>query len=182
MPAEKKPQRDEQFVGWLERLARAREGAEMTQGEESRARAALATLKRGLGRPPGTALEMYRYVGPYISPKDPQWIINCYLLVAALFAHHPLPGGKGSMGSVMAEVKSRMDSESVEKRFLALLNAHHDDLPRHLRHAVSLANSKEVPVNWRQLLKDIKNWNNYHRFVQKQWARDFWSWKNEPAG
>ena len=69
-------------------------------------------------------------------------------------------------------VKDR--SESLEKRFVALLNCHGDDLPNHLRQAVSLLKAKDVAVNWHQLLRDVLYWDHEARFVQQQWAREFW--------
>jgi CRISPR system Cascade subunit CasB len=67
------------------------------------------------------------------------------------------------------------DSSSVERRFVALLNSHRDDLPNRLRHAVSLLRAPGVPVDWAQLLRDIQSWDHPDRFVQVQWARSFWA-------
>jgi CRISPR system Cascade subunit CasB len=79
------------------------------------------------------------------------------------------------MGTAFATVKG--PSESLEKRFVALLNCHRDDLPNHLRQAVSLLKSEDVSINWRRLLKDILSWDHETRFVQQQWAREFWQSK-----
>jgi CRISPR system Cascade subunit CasB len=65
-------------------------------------------------------------------------------------------------------------SASVERRFTALLDCHADELPGHLRHAVSLLKSKGVPVDWRVLLADVQWWGHGDRFVQREWAREFW--------
>lgn len=62
----------------------------------------------------------------------------------------------------------------VERRFVALLNCHRDDLPAHLRHAVGLLKSKEIPVDWAELLHDILRWDSESRSVQRAWARAFW--------
>ena len=79
------------------------------------------------------------------------------------------------MGTAFATVKD--PNESLEKRFIGLLNCHRDDLPNHLRQAVSLLKSKDVQINWRRLLKDILSWDHEARFVQQQWAREFWQSK-----
>jgi CRISPR system Cascade subunit CasB len=55
-----------------------------------------------------------------------------------------------------------------------LLNSHVDELSRHLRHAVGLLKSREVPVDWVQLLHDIPRWDYPSRRVQRDWARAFW--------
>jgi CRISPR system Cascade subunit CasB len=62
----------------------------------------------------------------------------------------------------------------LERRFTVLLSAHVDDLPFYLRQAISFLKSKEVAVNWNQLLSDLLNWDHPDHFVQKAWARSFW--------
>lgn len=158
--------KQKQFVEYLCRLA---------AGEN---RAPLAALRRGLGKPPGTTPEMFRYVEP-LAPQD--YRADDYYLVAALFALHPENTATGNLGTTLAALRQQggHDGEdSLEKRFVALLNAHGDDLPEHLRHAISLARSKAVPVpvpvNWSQLLYDLHYWDHEDRFIQRQWAREYW--------
>lgn len=136
---------------------------------EGDARAALAALRRGLGGHP--PYEVYRWLPVGLKP----WQEDAALLVAALFAWHPQKGGRGNLGSAFFRIPDR--SDSVEKRFAALLNCHGDDLPAHLRQAVSLLKAKEVPVNWLQLLKDLRNWDRQEHWVQRNWAREFWGGK-----
>jgi CRISPR system Cascade subunit CasB len=69
----------------------------------------------------------------------------------------------------------------VERRFVALLNCHQDDLDHHLRQAVSLLKSKDAPVDWAELLKDIQRWDNDDRLVQRRWARAFWGGRQRDA-
>lgn len=158
--------RQERFVKYLEDLERTED------------RAALAALRRSLGKSPGEAVEAHRYVLPF----NPQFREEpAYYLVAGLYALHPANWRKGeddqqqtNFGASFARLKSKIDSDSTEKRFVALLDCHEDDLGEHLRHAVSLLRSKEVPVDWGRLLKDLINWNHPDRFVQRSWARAFW--------
>ncbi|MFO7959069.1 MAG: type I-E CRISPR-associated protein Cse2/CasB [Candidatus Brocadiia bacterium] len=138
-------------------------------------RGALAALRRGLGKPPGTVAEMHPIVVPRLPAGLSHREEDLYYLVSSLFAYHQQAGDIGNLGETFRRVRSATDSDSVEKRFVALLNCHVDDLPDHLRHAVSLAESKEVPVNYRRLLKDLGYWDHPDRFVQRQWARSFWA-------
>ncbi len=133
-------------------------------------RGALAALRRGLGSPPGTVPAMYPHILPW-TPQSRRAEDACYI-VGSLFALHPQRGGEGTIGKAFSMVKDR--SESLEKRFVALLNCHGDDLPNHLRQAVSLLKAKDVAVNWHQLLRDVLYWDHEARFVQQQWAREFW--------
>lgn len=143
-------------------------------------RAALAALRRGLGRPPGSVPELCRYVVPWAPTDGPSWHEDIYYLVAALFALHQgswPPGvaqGPTNLGASFRRLAETSRSESVEKRFVALLSVHPDDLPAHLRHAVSLLKAHDVPVDWAQLLHDLRDWGHEDRFVQRDWARAFW--------
>jgi len=138
-------------------------------------RGALAALRRGLGKPPGTEAAMYRYVVPWLPQDAPAWRQSAYYLVAALFAYHPAPGGSGNVGNHYARARAtEADDTALERRFTTLLAANPDDLDVYLRQAVSFLRSKEVPVNWRQLLHDVLYWGHPDRFVQQSWARAYW--------
>lgn len=138
-------------------------------------RAALAALRRGLGQPPGTVADMYRYVVRWLPDRASAWLEHAYYVTAALFALHPAGGGAGNLGESFTQtLDPRSDNRAIERRFTALLAAHTDDLGFFLRQAVSFLKSKEVPVNWQQLLSDVLAWGHPDRYVQRQWARSFW--------
>src|SRR5262245_18694298 len=89
-------------------------------------RGALAALRRGLGKEPGTAAEMYPVVVPRLPPGLTPHQEENYYLIAALFGLHPEPRGNGSLGAAFARLRHERDSESIDKRFVALLNCHTD--------------------------------------------------------
>lgn len=177
----------EPFVGYLERL-----GGSRAKQYADRDRAALAALRRALGKPVGDAGEAHRFVAPWLPEGTRPWAERCFYLVGSLFALYPEgvtlreeeaegqePGGRSrrfdlgaSFASVVAKDPER--GASVERRFTALLASHRDDLDTHLRHAVSLLRAAEAPVDFAQLLKDILGWNNPDRPVQLRWAQSFW--------
>ena len=171
------------FISHLEKLV------------EEKDRGALAALRRGLGRPPGTAREMDGYVLPYLSNDAGEKQENDYYLIGALFAYwhqgkeemHPFEDNLGA--SLWSMVKKAVDEDQsnrpysekwkdaekrVGKRLVGLLNCHRDDLPSHLRHVIGLLKSKDIPVDWTQLLRDVQNWQWQGRDVQREWARKFW--------
>lgn len=151
---------DEKFVTYLESLREDR--------------AALAALRRGLGQPPGVEPQMYPYVERWLS-KANRFRERNYYLLASLFAYHPQPGAVGNMGDHFARTCDRGgDNAAIERRFTALLAAHADDLHFYLRQAISFLKSKEVPTNWRQLLSDLRGWEDPDCYVQHAWARAFW--------
>src|SRR5262245_49784320 len=114
---------------------------------EQEDRAALAALRRGLGRAPGESMEMHPYVAPFT-----QWLTrkqeDAYYLIAALFGLYPGENWTSSEGRLRTNLGASLrwfadksSSESVERRFVALLNAHADDLSEHLRQTISLLKS-----------------------------------------
>ncbi len=140
-------------------------------------RGALAALRRGLGRPAGYAPAMFPYVVPFVPARAGEWQEEAYYLIASLFGFYPVSTRTGNMGSHFAQLRRQKgDGQAVERRFVALLAAHPDELGFHLRQAVSLLKSEEVPVNWSQLLRDTLSWNNpeWCADVRRRWAAAFW--------
>lgn len=147
--------------------------------------AALATLRRGLGRDPAGVLHLYRVLGRFV--PDGERDADRYLMVAALFGSHPLhwPGRwnrprQTNLGASFARFWAQQradnpDATGPERRFVALLDTDADDLADALRHAVSLLRADQVPVDWLRLLRDLRGWDRVDRRVQRDWARSFWS-------
>jgi CRISPR type I-E-associated protein CasB/Cse2 len=179
------PTREQAFAAFLERLNKKQD------------RGALADLRRGLGKPPGQAAEMHRYIVPWLSASEATpyvtWREEVYYLVASLFALYPEstwppgqdPGYQRNLGASFAQLEQTSNqgrqedgkqTSPVERRFVALLNCHADNLQDHLRHAISLMKSTKppIPVDWAVLLSDLVWWDSDSRRVQRQWARAFW--------
>ncbi len=176
-------------------MSREQRFVEYLQGLKDRQdRGSLAALRRGLGKAPGTVLSMAPFVEGWVGGLN-DWDRGRFYLVASLFASYPgvrrtgsaIPQcapGQRNFGGVFAGIVSayirngtgpRDAQKRVERRFMALLNAHAEDLPRHLRHAVSLAKSENVPIDYVTLLKDLRYWDGDKRWVQQRWAGSFWA-------
>jgi CRISPR system Cascade subunit CasB len=140
--------------------------------EHAEDRAMLAELRRGLGRLPGEAPSMFPYVVPFVHQRYEEH--NLYLL-ASLFALHPRSAEEGNMGSHLQRyIEEVGDDAATTRRFVQLLNLRRDALDSPLRQHISMLKSKDIPVNWHQLLFDLNSWGHEARFVQKNWARAFW--------
>ena len=138
-------------------------------------RAALAALRRGLGQPPGSVPDMYPYVIRFLPEGAAPWVEETCYLLASLYAIYPQSAASGNMGSHYAQARNIVgDDAAIERRFTALLSAHPDDLHFYLRQAISFLRSKEAPVNWQQLYRDLLAWDHPSRYVQKRWADAFW--------
>jgi CRISPR system Cascade subunit CasB len=152
---------ENRFIRYLKNLERRQD------------RAALAHLRRGLGKQPKIAMEMYPYLGQFLSHETKPRYENAVFIVAALFAYYPdAHGNVGNLGASLRQLKD--DSDSIERRFVALLNAEVEELPYYLRQVVGLLRSKEIAVNWQTLFEDIQKWSYNDRRVQREWARSFW--------
>ncbi len=169
-------------------------------------RAALAALRRGLGKAPGDDLKMLPYIVRMLPAHLRRREEPPYYLTASLFALYPVawPGTKpqtfgASMRSLALDQGAarggassnegddeqgggRLD-KSVERRFVALLNADDEgeSFATHLRHAVSLLKSSDTRIHWVQLLLDLGAWGWTSRPVQRRWAQDFWSPQGKDA-
>ena len=147
--------------------------------------ALMASLRRGLAQP--NSAEVSRVVQCFLSEDAPFWLERAYYTVAPLFGlHHDEIDTrvKSNMGSHFRNLcpPSEEIPRNVERRFMQLLASDPNDLDDLLRQAISLLKSKDVGVNWHNLLQDVKlwRWNNDKRdLVRKQWSRAFWRARKE---
>lgn len=144
-------------------------------------RAALATLRRALGKPPGTVVEIFTYVVPYLPNEADERSAWPFFVVAPLYALHPVdwPANDGSrwrnFGASVALLQRRQErpSAGLQERFRRLLAAEREELPEQLRRLLTLFVPYQVPVSWLDLLGDLERWDHPERLVQREWARAF---------
>lgn len=155
-------ERQKAFIGYLLNLAK--------KGKDDRG--ALADLRSGLGKEPGEMGRVHKHVAPYLPEKNynDRW----YYLTATLFGAFPQHRRGRSLGAAFRPLKQK--SDSMEALFVALLNAHPDDLDDHLRHIVRLLESAKPPqpLDWFRLFEHLLQWDDPDGHVQLQWARDFY--------
>jgi len=161
-------QKQKTFIGYL--LSLAKEGRQD--------RGALADLRSGLGKEPGEMARVHKHVAPHLPERN--YNDGWYYLTATLFGAFPQHRKGRSLGAAFRPLRHK--SDSMEARFVALLNAHPDDLDDHLRHAVSLLKANERPLDWFRLFDDLLRWDDPDRDVQLRWARDFYSSKAGETG
>jgi CRISPR system Cascade subunit CasB len=163
--------------------------ARLVQLKERDDKAALAALRRGLGKPAGTVPEMFPYVEPFIPVNEYARHVEAAYLVASLFGLHPNHGESSEearsrqqrgFGASLAQLRRREGStdedEGVARRFGALLNCDREGLPTHLRHLMTLlhSRSRDTPIDYSQLYNDIARWDAPDHYVQRNWAAGFW--------
>lgn len=149
------------FIEWLEGLSE----------RDTRVR---ATLRRSLSFDPGSFPAAYPYVEPFLKDEDGPWRRKVHYLVAGLWAQHHWDGSpRGhSLGAACAAFAASREGSSTERRFIAVLDADHDQLPHRLRQMVALL--EEIPLDWSNLLRDLLGWSVPDKPVQNRWAREFY--------
>lgn len=132
-----------------------------------------ARLKRNAGK----RLSEARHIGTFyrILPfGTPPYEEEVFFLVATLF---PLAdsGEIPNFGQSLKRARDSQNARGMDRRFEVLLDADEYQLPFHLRQAVRLLYSRQVPINWGQLLKDLLSWSHVDKYIQKRWARDYFA-------
>lgn len=135
---------------------------------------AKAALRRSLAFKPGTWPGAFPYVEPWVSTRS-SWERRVAYLVAGLQAHSRAERFYRDFGAAARALRAATDSDSVEARFLVLLDADEDQIPHRLRQMVSLMNSQGVAPDWAQLRKDLTWWRTEERWVQQRWARAYYA-------
>ncbi|WP_301967636.1 type I-E CRISPR-associated protein Cse2/CasB [uncultured Desulfovibrio sp.] len=103
--------------------------------------------------------------------------------VAGLFALHPRDCASGNMGTVCRQLcgsdekpwaggPGTDDSPGpMGRRFLYLLNADRDEICGRVCRLVRYAGSRDIPVNYTALEKDLSEWPR----AREAWAAAFWA-------
>jgi len=133
-----------------------------------------ARLKRNAGKTVAEArginLLIYRLLPPGLTPAQEE----TYFLVATLY---PLAAEakRGNLGVSLRQAQKTTNRKGLDRRIEALLDAETSQLPFRLRQTIHYLQSNRVPVDWACLLTDLLQWNHPDRFVQKNWARAYYS-------
>lgn len=135
-----------------------------------------AELRRSLAFAPGEYVRAFPHVERFVTNSS-SWERQMYYLFAALYAAHDRTGRiqteTKDIGNVIGELyHDHKESPSIEKRFLALLDADEEQLPYRIRQMMALI--KEKPINWEDLLSGLVHWRNDDKRVQRYWASSFY--------
>lgn len=150
------------FIDWLEKL----------NEKDTRVR---AVLRRSLAFDPGTYVQAFPYVEPFLKEDDTVWKREVHYLVAGVWATHwreDRSGPPSSIGKACALHQIESNSASTEKRLIAMLDADTGQLPHRLRQIIALL--KNQTLDFGALLKGLLYWNDDRKRTQNNWARDFY--------
>ncbi|OUN01218.1 MAG: type I-E CRISPR-associated protein Cse2/CasB [Firmicutes bacterium ZCTH02-B6] len=167
------------FIEWLQELVKKQD------------RARLAALRRGMLLEPSQFYELFSLVPPRFLEGATTKELQIRLMVAILFASHqgsfPAEENAGRRRNLGASLRllalkkaggnlepDKELPEALKRRLDALLAARSEDLFHHLRQVIRLLKSEEIPVDWEQLLLDLRHWDREDRRVQWNWSRSFY--------
>lgn len=151
------------------------------EGLHSRNPGAMAVLRRSLSFAPGSHPPTYPHVERFVARDAPPYDSGRLALyaVAGLFAMHPKQADR-SLAASFGELMRRRESDSIEKRFVALLGADAENVTEYLRQVVSLLAADDIGLDYAALLDDLRYLLNPRLAPESRdrtrqvWARDFY--------
>lgn len=141
-----------------------------------------ARLKRSAGKPLDEAnhsLGLFYGLLPHAGVST--WQEPKYWLIATLY---PLADAtnQGSFGDALQRARSAKYKKGLDRRVEALLDSDETQLAYRLGQAVRFLRSHRISINWQSLLEDLLQWEHPSRFVQKKWAKAYFSLPSEQLG
>lgn len=139
---------------------------------------AMATLRHSLTFEPGTYPRAFPYVERFVAADrsaNDVWRLALYA-VAGLFARHSEQQNR-SFATAFGELLRKRESQSIEQRFIALLEADADNILDYLRQAISLLAAEDIGLDYVGLLDDLAVWMNPNADrdrLRQRWAREFY--------
>ncbi|WNL38603.1 type I-E CRISPR-associated protein Cse2/CasB [Halomonas sp. PAMB 3232] len=151
------------------------------QGLASQSTGAMAALRRSLSFTLGQDEHVYPWVERFAGAKsrvDSPRRLALYA-VAGLFAHYPHHAHR-SFAAAFGELSERRGSATIEKRFIALMEAGEQGLVTHLRQALHLLKAEEIGFDYVTLLGDLsllldpQGDERALNKVKQGWGRDYY--------
>lgn len=139
----------------------------------------MADMRSGLRF--STRMNAWPVIARFCDLADPRSRI--YEVIAGLYAMHPIVCNDKNMGQLCRELQAESgdlpDDEkesSMSKRFKRLLDADREEMCELVIRIVMYAKSKEKPVDYKTLGKDMLFWNQR---TKREWANGFWGENGE---
>jgi CRISPR system Cascade subunit CasB len=139
---------------------------------------AKAVLKRALSDEERHIRNTYSIILPHI-PDIKEYQQKTWIFVACLSVYYPQVLDREdhkNFGYSCWGLAQATNSEGTERRFRALLDTTTEDLQSPLTSLVRQIKSKDIRLDYPQLLSDLCRWDYPDQYVQIQdrWARTFW--------
>lgn len=162
--------------------------------DSSSGRAALANLRRGVGKVPGELPELWGifledldegFLGKNGKPSKEEWAIYISLTLFALHQQgksepmHKINQSLGNAAAMLMTEQTDDERSRVMRRFGPVVTASDmNELSHHLRGLVQLfkANERAIPLDYVKLAGDIYDFqfDDSRKRVQLRWGQDFY--------
>jgi len=165
---------------------------------ESAGRAALAKLRRGIGKMPGSMPELWEATmagfpeelsGRADNPSFGEWAAHTALTLYALHQQGKDPkeqcmhrDGEALGLAVRRLVKSKQDEARIKRRFDAAATAESvEEFSHHLRGLVQLLKAEDIPLDYAALAGDLYLFqiSGARDGVRLRWGRDFYRFRKD---
>lgn len=155
----------------LQILAELRRGAGHAFGQVPTADAALLRLIHLTPGEDGAPPPLTKRLGELL---DDALLVGSLVALSRTPVRAPGPGRQSSFGLDLRPLLTTRES-AAEGLATALLGATREDLPVHLRRAMTLLGSDGHGVDVAAVVRDLGDWGAEDQRVQKRWAYHFWS-------
>jgi CRISPR system Cascade subunit CasB len=137
---------------------------------------AKADLKRALSGEPKHLRNIYSLVLPYLSSISDWKQDHIWIPVACLSVYYPQPirDQQNNFGYSCRQLANKTESEGIERRFRVLLDTASSDIQNPITALVRQMKSKEISIDYPQLIYDLNQWEHPDQYIQDKWARTFW--------
>jgi CRISPR system Cascade subunit CasB len=160
--------------------------------QESQAKALLANLRRGIGKPPGSVVELWgvTFEGMPESfwgkgkPSKEEWAIHTVLTLFALHQQgkdlkkKPMHQEGERLGKAARRlVSSEEDEARIKRRLDAIATSQSiEELSNHMRGFIQLLKAKDVPLDYQALAEDLFKFQmpDAQDSVRLRWGQDFY--------
>ena len=164
---------------------------------ESMTRAALARLRHGAGKAPGSLPQLWpmtldgmprALLGHGVAPSKAEWAAYTALTLFALHQQGKDPSrecmsrdGFGLGTAVRMMVTEPEDEERIKRRFDATVTAENpEEFSHHLRGLIQLMKQKDIPLDYPALGQQLYRFQfpSLRDGVRLRWGREYYSVKN----
>jgi CRISPR system Cascade subunit CasB len=162
-------------------------------GNESFARATLAKLRRGIGKPPGSMPELWdvtlkdlpqELMGKGQDPSNSEWAVHTALTLWALHQQgndlrkQCMCKDGENLGIALRKLVGDEDEERrIKRRFDAVsTSSSMEEFSHHLRGLIQLLKAKSIPLDYPAFAQDLYwlQFPNARDSVRLRWGRDFY--------
>ncbi len=158
-------------------IERAAKFLEFVRARIEHDKGANAALKRALTGEAHHLRAVYPIVLDFLDLQGIAYHQDAWIFVACLFAYYEQPISRSdtrNFGHSARGLAGEGSSGGADRRFRALLDTALEDLRSPLSALVRLMKSKNISINYPQLIVDLGYWDHPDQFVQDKWARAFW--------